>query len=266
MLEDITPVVLTFNEAPNIGRTLSRLGWARDIVVVDSFSDDETVSIARGFPQVRLCQRAFTGQADQWNYAVSETGIRTEWILALDADFMVGEALVEELRTLRPDLKTTGFRCHFTYCIHGRPLRASLLPPMTVLFRRVGAGYRQDGHTQRILLEGEVRTLRSRMEHDDRKPLRRWLLTQEGYMTQEAEKLSSTPWTRLSWPDRIRRWGPVAPVGALVYAYLIRGGVLDGRAGLHYALQRLLAEGLLSLKLVERLVRTDASPPPMSRG
>lgn len=46
MMEQITPLILTCNEAPNIGRTLERLTWARDIVVVDSFSNDETVEIA----------------------------------------------------------------------------------------------------------------------------------------------------------------------------------------------------------------------------
>ena len=52
MLDQITPLILTYNEAPNIGRTLAALAWARDIVVVDSFSDDETLEIASSFSQV----------------------------------------------------------------------------------------------------------------------------------------------------------------------------------------------------------------------
>ena len=59
MLAQITPVVLTYNEAANIGRTLERLAWAREVVVVDSHSTDDTISIARRFPNVRVVQRPF---------------------------------------------------------------------------------------------------------------------------------------------------------------------------------------------------------------
>ena len=106
MIEDITPVVLTLDEAPNLERTLSHLRWARDVVVVDSFSRDETVAIARAFPRVRVYQRTFDGAASQWNFALQQTDIGTEWALALDADFVVTDALLEELRGLRPRPET----------------------------------------------------------------------------------------------------------------------------------------------------------------
>src|SRR6266853_1961071 len=87
MLGAITPVILTFNEAPNIGRTLERLPWARRIVVVDSFSDDDTGAIVTRYPKAELFRRRFDSHANQWNFAIHETGINTEWILALDADY-----------------------------------------------------------------------------------------------------------------------------------------------------------------------------------
>ncbi|HEY0346639.1 MAG TPA: glycosyltransferase, partial [Pyrinomonadaceae bacterium] len=77
MLERITPLVLTFNEAPNIGRTLGQLGWARDIVVVDSFSSDDTLEIISRFPQVRLYQRKFDRHDLQWDFALKQTCIST---------------------------------------------------------------------------------------------------------------------------------------------------------------------------------------------
>jgi len=49
----VTPLILTLNEAPNIGRALERLSWAKDILVVDSFSTDETPALVRDFQQVR---------------------------------------------------------------------------------------------------------------------------------------------------------------------------------------------------------------------
>src|SRR4030081_1172328 len=156
MLDSITPLILTYNEAPNIGRTLEQLRWARDIVVVDSFSDDETVEIANSFPRVRVFQRKFDNHGTQWNFALNETGIVTEWVLALDADYVLTPEFVDELKMLKPLAKTKGYQARFTYCIAGRRLRTAMYPPVTVLYRKAGAAYSQDGHTHRLLLTGGV--------------------------------------------------------------------------------------------------------------
>src|SRR2546428_1996627 len=170
MLDQITPVVLTRNEAANIGRTLERLSWARDIVVVDSFSTDDTVEIISGFPQARVYQRVFDAHEIQWNFGLEETGITSEWVLALDADYMLTPEFVNELKLLKPD-SVNGYRAKFTYCINGRPLRSGVYPDVTVLYRRAAGRYVQDGHTQRVAIEGRVVTLDSRILNDDRKPL-----------------------------------------------------------------------------------------------
>src|SRR5579864_7992976 len=73
MLGAITPVVLTFNEAPNIARMLSRLSWAKDIVVVDSGSSDETLSLLKSDRRVRIFQRAFDSFSGQWRFAMKST-------------------------------------------------------------------------------------------------------------------------------------------------------------------------------------------------
>ena len=157
MLGHITPLILTYNEAPNIGRTLEGLEWARDIVVVDSFSEDETPKIVARFPQARVFQRKFDTHVHQWNFGLKETSITSDWVLALDADYLLTPDLVEELRTLKPELETRGYRARFIYCVNGKPLKGSAYPPVTVLYRRKSAEYIQDGHTQRIKVEGEVR-------------------------------------------------------------------------------------------------------------
>src|SRR6266516_4023555 len=127
MLEQITPLILTFNEAPNIGRTLEKLAWSKDIVVVDSFSTDETLRIVKTHPQARVVQRQFDSFAGQCNFGLQE--VRTEWVLSLDADYILGDGLKDELARLRPTDDVAGYRAKFRYCIHGRPLRDSLYPP-----------------------------------------------------------------------------------------------------------------------------------------
>ena len=260
MLDSITPLILTFNEAPNIGRTLEQLRWAPDIVVVDSFSDDETVELARSFPRVRVFQRKFDKHEAQWNFGLSETGIATEWVLALDADYVLTPEFVDELGVLKPLAKTSGYQARFTYCIAGRRLRSGVYPPVTVLYRKAGAAYSQDGHTHRLLLKGDVDAMTARILHDDRKPLSRWFESQQRYMTLEAQQLLAANANDLSSFDRIRRMRVIAPLAVLFYCLIVRGGVLDGWAGFYYAFQRLLAELLLSLYLIEHDFNAATEP------
>jgi glycosyltransferase involved in cell wall biosynthesis len=247
----ITAVILTFNEAPNIARTLAQLTWLAEVVVVDSLSTDDTVAIASRFPNVRVVTRAFTTHAEQWAHAVEQTGITTEWILALDADYVLTPAAAREIQALQPADETAGFAAAFEYCIDGRPLRGGVYPPVTVLYRRASGQYEQDGHTQRIQIAGQVQRLTAPIQHDDRKSIAHWLAAQARYMRLEAEKLTAAR-ADTSIADALRRWIVIAPPAMFFYSYFVRGGILDGRAGLFYALQRTVSELILSLFLVRR--------------
>ena len=251
MLSQITPLILTYNEAPNIARALARLSWASDVVVVDSFSDDGTVEMAKLFPQVRLFQRAFESHQNQWEFGLRQTGIATQWVLALDADYVVSDELIRELEALTPEPQTAGYRANFVYCVKGRQLRSGIYPPVTVLYRREAASYVQDGHTQRVALDGEIATLSAPMLHDDRKSLRRWFKSQARYTELEANKLRATDPAALDLADRLRRWRIIVPPAMLVYCLVVRGGILDGWAGFYYAFQRAIAEAMLSHRLSE---------------
>lgn len=249
----ITPVILTLNEAENIRRTLEQLRWATRIVVVDSFSTDETCNIARAFPGVNVYQRRFDLHANQWNFAIRETDINTEWVLALDADYYVPEEFVRELESLELTPQIHGVRCKFHYCVFGKPLRRTVYPPVTVLYRRTSAKYVQDGHTQRVSVKGEVAELGSRIFHDDRKPIGQWLMAQSLYMRLEAEKLGGARFSELPFADKLRRLIVFAPPAMFLYCMLVAGNIVDGRAGLFYALQRTLAELILSMYILKRM-------------
>jgi glycosyltransferase involved in cell wall biosynthesis len=253
----ITGVLLTYNEAPNIARALAKLSWLPEIVVVDSNSTDATRAIAGAFPNVRVVTRPFTTHAEQWNYGLTETGIASEWVLALDADYILSDALVQEIQSLAAPAGTAAFAASFVYCIDGRPLRGAAYPPVTVLYRRSCGHYEQDGHTQRVRIAGHVGTLSAPILHDDRKSLTHWLGAQAKYMRLEAAKLSR-PAAPLGAIDRMRRWILVMPPAMFFYCYFVRGGILDGMPGLYYALQRTAAELLLSLFLVRRRLSDEA--------
>jgi glycosyltransferase involved in cell wall biosynthesis len=262
MLNQVTPLILTYNEAPNIGRTLTQLGWARDIVVVDSFSDDNTLEIVSSFPQVRVYQREFDSHANQWTFGLTETAISSEWVLGLDADYVLTNEFLAEVEALSPSSDLKGYQAKFVYCVNGKRLVSGIYPPLSVLYRRSDASYVQDGHTHKLVLNGRIENLHSPILHDDRKPLTRWLEAQSHYTKLEADKLISSEPESLSWTDRVRRWRVVAPPAMLFYCLIIRGGILDGWAGFYYAFQRSLAELMLSLHLLEHDLSGAEKPSP----
>ena len=257
LLAEITPVVITLNEAANIGRCLANLGWARRIVVVDSGSTDETLAICATDPRVRIYTHAFEGHAAQWNWALRMTDLDTEWVLALDADFMTTPQAVSEIGRVDVDTPFDGFRVGFRYAMWGHVLRSGIYTPVTLLFRRTRGRYVQDGHAQRLVLEGATGQLSARFIHDDRKPLARWLQSQLRYAELEADNAAADNASLKSW---LRRRSPFAPVAVAVYCLLVRGGLWEGPAGWAYALQRTLAEALLAIVLLERRRAPDSQP------
>lgn len=249
LVESLSVLVLTGNEEPNIARTLARLAWVPRVLVLDSGSTDATGARARDFPNVRVLERPFDSFARQCNFGLSQ--LDTEWVLSLDADYLLTDELVTELRALAPGVDEAGFSAGFRYCVNGRPLRGTLYPPRTVLFRRARARYVDDGHAHRVVVDGAVRPLFGLIWHDDRKPLSHWVRAQDRYAKQEAEKLLAHRGDGLSFNDRVRQTIVLGPPAAFFYTLFLKGVCLDGWAGWHYAFQRALAETLLSLRLIE---------------
>jgi glycosyltransferase involved in cell wall biosynthesis len=263
MIEEITPVIITYNEAPNIARTLNKLVWAKRIVVVDSGSNDETLDIIRSYPQAQVVYRPFDDCANQWNFGNNQ--VDGGWILSLDADYELSDEIIAELGGLRPTAATSGYRAQFVYRIFGRPLRGSLYPPRIVLYRKDKAYYRNEGHTQQLVVAGSVLPLFGVIFHDDRKSLRRWLGSQRRYAREEAEYLLRSDGKSLSRVDRMRLVGWPAPIAILVYTLLLKGCIFEGWPGWYYVLQRLLAETLLALEIVDRRLRWNVDPRPGSQ-
>jgi len=259
LLAAITPMILTFDEEANIERTLEKLAWAKKIVIVDSGSSDRTLDIVGRYPQAVIIRRPFDSFAAQCNFGLQH--IDGDWVMSMDADYVLSDALVAELASLPADPPVRGFRSSFVYKIAGRPLRGSLYPGRTVLYRRAGAFYEDDGHTHHVQVSEPIAELKSPIYHDDRKPLMRWFGAQVRYSAIEAEHLLSTDRSELSRLDRIRLLVIPAPFLIFIYALIVKGALLDGWPGCFYAMQRMCAEVMLSIELFDRRFRAAARTP-----
>ena len=130
------------------------------------------------------------------------------------------------------------------------PLRASLYPALPVLFRRGRGRFEQDGHTEKLRIDGPVVPLRIRLLHDDRKSLERWLQSQSRYQIAEADKLAARPWAELSCADRLRCTRVLGPFAVAIHCLFVKGLIFDGSAGLFYTAQRITADMILSMHLL----------------
>lgn len=246
---DITSLILTYNEKENIARTLAALPPGSEILIIDSFSTDGTIEITRTIrPDAVIKQRAFDSFAGQCNFGLTQ--IATEWVLSIDADYILTADLNAEIARLDRHAEFAGYAIEFRYCVFGRPLRSTLYPPRAVLYRRDCAVYRDEGHGHRVEISGKVQRLTGKIDHDDRKPLSRWIHSQDRYATTEARHLLATPTSQITAQDKLRRQNYFAPVVMFLYLLMVRGLILDGWRGWYYVCQRTIAEMLLSLRLL----------------
>ncbi len=97
-MEPISVVIITFNEAKNIGRCIDAVAKVADeVVVLDSFSSDETETIAKQ-KDARFFQQQFEGHIQQKNKAISFA--KNEWVLSLDADEVLTEEAIQQIQQL----------------------------------------------------------------------------------------------------------------------------------------------------------------------
>lgn len=101
---DITVVILTFNEERHILRAInSVMNIAKEIIVIDSYSTDKTVEISKN-AGARVLQHAFVNHSKQFQWGLDEGGIKSQWIMRLDADEVIEADLVKSIQSILPDL------------------------------------------------------------------------------------------------------------------------------------------------------------------
>ncbi len=150
----VSAVIIAYNEEALIGRCLSSLVWADEIVVIDSYSTDRTPEICKDPTQpwasrLRFVQRKWSGFKDQRNFALQQA--QNDWILVVDADEACSPELAEKIRSLLSEREGPSFQAYKVRRIEyllGKPIRYGNWNPsyQDRFFYRKGVYYVNDVH------------------------------------------------------------------------------------------------------------------------
>jgi glycosyltransferase involved in cell wall biosynthesis len=158
-------VIIAKNEEDRIEACLRSLaGWADEIIVVDSGSEDRTVEISRHYTS-RVIETHWRGHGKQKQFAFAAA--QNEWVLSLDADEVVSPKLREEIdRVLADNPSVTAFRIPREYQVFGKTLRHGDCGRAPIrLFRRQRSRVTDDEVHEKVITDGRVGRLRTRLVH-----------------------------------------------------------------------------------------------------
>ena len=191
---DVTVIILTFNEEQHIKRCLENVNqFAKKVYVIDSFSTDNTVAIAESMGATVVQHKWPGNQAEQFNWALQNIDIGTEWIFRLDADEYLLPELIEELHTRVPSLdeNITGITFKRRHIFLGRWMKRGTYPVMILRMFRTGKAVCEqrlmDEHIE--LLEGENITFEHDFVDENLNNLSWWANKHVGYAVREAAEL-----------------------------------------------------------------------------
>jgi glycosyltransferase involved in cell wall biosynthesis len=270
MRAPVSVLVPTLDEELNLPDCLDSVAWADEVFVVDSYSRDRTVEIARE-RGAQVVQHAFESYSRQKNWALDTLPFRNAWVLIVDADERVTPELRCEMETVLPNADCAGYYLNRRVIFLGTWIRhAGWYPNWNLRLFRHQLG-RYDGREvhEHVILNGPVGYLRNDLLHLDRRGLEAFVARHNRYSTLEAAARfkaecdapdrARLPVSLLASPVQRKRflrervWPrvPAKPLVLFVYMYLLRRGFLDGRAGLALCVFHAFQEFMVGLKLAE---------------
>ena len=253
----ITVVILTHNESIHIRRAIDNvIDWCDEVVILDSNSTDDTAAIAEACG-AKVYYRAFDNYAAQRNYAIHDLPLQNEWMLFLDADEYLGEALKEEIaNTFKNPLAFDGFLMKRRFIFNDKWIKHGGYYPIWLvrLFKRSAANVDREIN-EHVAINGTVGRLEHFFSDHNLKPIADWIDKHNRYSNFEAKqflfhaerkknggkdgmaKFSGDSVERKRW-IREHIWNDLPPLLRpffyFFWRYILRLGILDGKAGLIY--------------------------------
>ncbi|WP_366182415.1 glycosyltransferase family 2 protein [Flavobacterium ovatum] len=247
----ITAIVSVKNESLNLPNCLIKLERFDQLIIVDSGSTDDTVSIAKGFG-AEVIQFDWDGKfPKKRNWALQNVHIKNDWVLFLDADEFVTEAFVSEIEEKTKDPNYNGFTIHFENYFMGKKLRYGYGFNKSALFKKSKGAYEKieedlwshldmEVHEHPII-EGNIGVIKEKVVHKDFKTLEHYISKHNAYSSWEAHRylqLKEGKNIQLSRNQKIKYFLMNTGLLPWVYffgAYLLKFGFLDGKEGFYLA-------------------------------
>lgn len=273
-MADLTAIILTKNEGKNIEYCIrSILPVAKKVVVIDSFSEDDTVEKAKALGAV-VYQHEFTNYSRQFMYGMEAANVQTTWVLRIDADERLTKesaAEINELCDKNSETDVNGLIVRFEVNFMGKKLRhGGIYPFRKLLVFKYGKGQIENRNMDEhiVLSEGRSVELRHDSEHHDYKDLTYWINKHNWYSSREVQdyyehRNDSQEDMNLNVSARVKRFIKFRiyyklPMGARAhlyfwYRYYLKLGFLDGKEGRIFAfLQAYWYRFLVDAKIYER--------------
>lgn len=270
--------IQTLNEEDNLPRCLECFSWSDDIVVLDSFSTDKTVEIAKA-AGARVFQREYDGRANNQNWAVENIDFKYPWVYYSDADEIVPTDLVEEILAVTSDANRpeVAYRVRFKNMLFGQWTKRSGMYPSWIprLWKPDKIRFERPANPVAII-DGEAGFLKNHFYHYSfNKGFYAWFEKHNKYSSHEAlETIKALDSVAIDWPalicsDPARRRSalkrlsfsvPARPLVKFAYMYFLRMGFLDGRAGLTYSVLQSIYEYMICCKIREIRRRDKGLP------
>lgn len=251
-MQDISVIILTLNEERHIARVMQNAQkFARTVYVVDSFSTDRTVELATEMGAVAV-RHEFQSHAKQFQWALDNLPITTEWVLRLDADEYLTDKLIDEIERRLPATPSgvNGYTLRCLYNFMGREINHGIIPLVLLRLFRYGKARIEDKLMDEhiYLTEGTTADMSYPFYNASLMTLTEWTAKHNWYATREAIELLTIECQKHS-PQQILNIGThSAGVRAkklkyaclplfwrafalFVYRYFFRLGFLDGKEG-----------------------------------
>jgi glycosyltransferase involved in cell wall biosynthesis len=272
---NVSVLVLTKDEEINIVECLKTLAWSDDIVVLDSFSTDRTCEWSLLFPNVRVIQRKFDNWSRHSNWALEHIQFKNPWVYYSDADERMTDELRDEIRAVAatPSVEHVAFRVRYKNMFMGRWLRHGGIYPVWIirLFKPEMIRYEEREVNAHPIMKGSLGDLREHFIHYSfNKGLLPWFKKHNSYSTMEAneavkivrgatiaDKLrvarkGETPGERRRALKDLSFFIPLRGFARFLHMYFVKLGILDGKAGFHYAAMISMYEYWIELKMREQ--------------
>ena len=192
-MQDISVIILTLNEERHIARVMQNAQkFARTVYVVDSYSTDRTVELATEMGAVAV-RHEFQSHAKQFQWALDNLPITTEWVLRLDADEYLTDKLIDEIERRLPATPSgvNGYTLRCLYNFMGREINHGIIPLVLLRLFRYGKARIEDKLMDEhiYLTEGTTADMTYPFYNASLMTLTEWTAKHNWYATREAIEL-----------------------------------------------------------------------------